>query len=47
MQDLNDMFSKVQFIHFGGDEASNSCYTQKPSIKEFMDLNGIQTYTDL
>ncbi|CAD8044857.1 unnamed protein product [Paramecium primaurelia] len=47
MQDLNDMFAKVQFIHFGGNEASISCFEQKPSIKEFMDQNGIKNYFDL
>ncbi|CAD8143512.1 unnamed protein product [Paramecium pentaurelia] len=47
MQDLNDMFAKVQFIHFGGDEASIQCFEQKPSIKEFMDQHGIANYFDL
>ncbi|CAD8134243.1 unnamed protein product [Paramecium octaurelia] len=47
MQDFNDMFAKVQFIHFGGDEASNSCFDQRPSIKQFMNEHGIATYFDL
>ncbi|CAK72253.1 unnamed protein product (macronuclear) [Paramecium tetraurelia] len=47
LQDLNDMFDKVQFIHFGGDEASNQCFEQKPSIKEFMNQHGISNYFDL
>jgi hexosaminidase len=33
---MAEMFSKVQFVHFGGDEAINECYDKKPSIKEFM-----------
>ncbi|CAD8158974.1 unnamed protein product [Paramecium octaurelia] len=47
LQDIDDMFHKVQFIHFGGDEASIQCFEQKPSIKEFMTQNGISNYFDL
>jgi len=26
LKDMAEMFSKVQFVHFGGDETSNECY---------------------
>ncbi|CAD8062286.1 unnamed protein product [Paramecium sonneborni] len=47
LQDLADMFEKVQFVHFGGDEAIQSCYNQRPSIKEFMNQHGIADYIEL
>jgi len=36
-----------QYMHLGGDEVRHDCWEQKPSIKTFMDANGIATYADL
>lgn len=35
------------FLHLGGDEVRHVCWEEKPSIKEWMDLNGIANYTEL
>lgn len=34
-------------IHFGGDEIVESCYSKKPSIKQWMDQHNITTYQQL
>jgi hexosaminidase len=35
------------YIHFGGDEISESCYSQRPSIMEWMKAHGMSNYTQL
>lgn len=46
MKFVNDNFEDT-YVHFGGDETSESCWNIKPSIKVWMDQNNIASYKDL
>lgn len=46
MKEISGIFTD-NYVHFGGDEISNTCYDQKPSIKEWMNQHNIETYKDL
>jgi N-acetyl-beta-hexosaminidase len=43
MKQVSSLFVD-NYTHFGGDEISYKCYDLKPSIKEWMDKNGIPGY---
>ena len=43
---VNDTFDD-DYVHFGGDEVLLSCWDQRPSIKAFMEQNGILDYQGL
>lgn len=46
MKEVNSTFID-SFVHFGGDEIVENCYSRKPAIKEWMDKNNITTYLQL
>lgn len=45
-QELNEIFTD-EFVHFGGDEVTYSCWDQRPDIKKFMKQHGIADYAHL
>lgn len=50
---VKDVFTEAstlfedEYVHFGGDEIEESCFGQKPSIKEWMDSHNISSYKQL
>lgn len=44
--DIQEMFVDP-YLHMGGDEVFGSCWDMKPTIKEFMDKQGIPDYNAL
>jgi len=46
MNYADEMFEDP-YIHFGGDETSNSCWDLQPQIKEWMKENNITDYKAL
>ena len=41
--DIQNMFPD-NYVHMGGDEVFGSCWDQRPSIKDFMNKNGLKDY---
>lgn len=46
MQYFNKVFDDA-YVHFGGDEVTESCWDQRETIKEYMKENKISDYVDL
>ncbi len=46
MKFVHDTFED-SYVHFGGDETSESCWDLKPSIKVWMAQNNISSYKNL
>jgi hexosaminidase len=44
--DFNSAFPD-DYVHLGGDEVFTSCFNENPNIINFMNDNGISTYSDL
>ncbi|CAD8062288.1 unnamed protein product [Paramecium sonneborni] len=47
LKDFYQMFKKVKFVNFAGDEVSKTCWDQRPEIKQFMVENNIKDYYEL
>jgi len=41
--DIQNMFPD-NYVHMGGDEVFGYCWDQRPSIKDFMNKNGLKDY---
>lgn len=42
-----DLMFEDPYIHFGGDETSDSCWDLKPEIKQWMEKNNMTIYKEL
>ena len=47
INDILNIFNNSKYIHLGGDEVIYRCWDTRPSIKEYMNEHGIDSYEDL